>query len=445
LSPIKYILALFLAFIYVCVGYFLERSNFTHLIILFGSAFAIYFFIIYLTKDKKETAILLWISMGFRLLFIIAIPCLSDDYFRFLWDGKLFIHGFNPYLTIPSEIINTNIAKTTGLNNTLFLGLNSPNYYSVYPPINQLLFAIGAYFSKHSLLAGIIALRIPIIIAEFFTIKYIKKLLVILKLPQNNVLWYALNPLVIIELSGNLHYEGMMLLCLIIAIYWLLQHKWAGAAIWWAMAISIKLIPILFLPILIKRLGWAKSIWFYIITTLALTFTFLPFLDTQLIHHIATSIDLYFRTFEFNASIYYIVRWFGYQKVGYDIIQTAGPIMSVITFVLIILVYFIKNNSWHDSFKKMLFAYTIYLLMASIVHPWYVINLVVLSVFIKNYKYALIWSVLIVSSYYAYSQTDFTENYLLIAIEYSVVIAYLVYEIIRQTNKKKGVNTISFS
>jgi len=434
LSPLKYILISVFAAIYVCLGYFLERENFQHLAILFGVGFSLYFFFVVTTSDKKETDILLWVSMIFRLIFIIAIPSLSDDYFRFIWDGKLFVNGFNPYLFVPSEIVNTDLAKTAGLTQELYEGLNSPNYYTVYPPINQLLFSLGGFFSKFGILAGIMAIRVPIIIAEFFLLKYIRRLLEELHLPHYYVLWYALNPLVIVELSGNLHFEGMMMLCVVVGVYWLMQNKWGGAAFWWAMAISIKLIPILFLPVLIKRLGVVKSVWFYIVTALALTFTFLPFLDQKLIEHILSSVDLYFRTFEFNASIYYVVRWLGFKSVGYNIIQQVGPILSIATFMLVMMVYFYKNKSWEDAFKKMLFAYTIYLLLATTIHPWYVINLVVLSVFVRNYRYAIIWSVLVVVSYSAYMSETYTENMLLITIEYTVVIGWLVFELFR--NKK---------
>jgi hypothetical protein len=218
MSPIKYILSIVFAAIYVCFGYFLERDNFEHVALLFGVAFLLYFFFIFTTKDKKETDRLLWASMLFRLIFIVAIPCLSDDYFRFIWDGKLFINGFNPYLFVPSEILNTDIAKTAGLTEELYKGLNSPEYYTVYPPINQLLFSLGGFFSKFGMLAGIIAIRVPILIAEFFTIKYSIKLLEALKLPHHHILLYALNPLVIVELSGNLHYEGMMLVFVVVGL-----------------------------------------------------------------------------------------------------------------------------------------------------------------------------------------------------------------------------------
>jgi len=432
LSPLKYILAIVFAAIYVCFGYFLERENFLHLGLLFGISFGLYFFFIATTSDKRETDILLWISMIFRIIFIVAIPCLSDDYFRFIWDGKLFVNGFNPYLFIPSEIINTDVSKTAGLTQELYEGLNSPNYYTVYPPINQLLFSIGGFFSKFGMLAGIIAIRVPILIAEFFLIKYIRRLLEDLHLPHYHVLWYALNPLVIVELSGNLHFEGMMMLCLVVGIYWLRHNKWGGAAFWWAMAISIKLIPILFLPVLVKRLGVVKSVWFYIITSLALAFTFLPFLDQKLIEHIFSSVDLYFRTFEFNASIYYVIRWLGFKSVGYNIIQQVGPILSFVTFVLVMGVYFYKNKSWEDVFKKMLFAYTIYLLLATTVHPWYVINIVVLSVFVRNYRYALLWSALVILSYSTYMEESYQENMFLITVEYICVLGWLGLELFRK-------------
>ena len=374
--------------------------------------------------------------MIFRIIFIVAIPCLSDDYFRFIWDGKLFVNGFNPYLFIPSEILNTDIAKTAGLTEELYNGLNSPEYYTVYPPINQLIFSLGGFFSKFGMLAGIIAIRIPILIAEFFLIKYIRKLLDTLQLPHHHVLLYALNPLVIVELSGNLHFEGMMLLCIVVGIYWLMHNKWGGAAFWWAMAISIKLIPILFLPVLLKRLGFAKSVWFYMITAIALAFTFLPFLDQKLIEHLFSSIDLYFRTFEFNASIYYVIRWLGFKSVGYNIIQQAGPILSITTFVIVMMVYFYKTNSWQDVLKKMLFAYTIYLLLATTIHPWYVINLVLLSVFVRNYKYAIIWSALVILSYSAYMSEAYQENYVLITIEYVIVLGWLAFEIFLNAKKR---------
>jgi hypothetical protein len=76
----------------------------------------------------------------------------------------------------------------------------------------------------------------------------------------------------------------------------------------------------------------------------------------------------------------------------------------------------------------MFFAYTIYLLLATTVHPWYIINLVLLSVFVRNYRYAIVWSMLAVLSYAAYITNDYQENHLFIALEYTIVIGWLCFE-----------------
>jgi hypothetical protein len=169
-----------------------------------------------------------------------------------------------------------------------------------------------------------------------------------------------------------------------------------------------------------------------------LALTFLPFLDQKLIEHLFSSIDLYFRTFEFNASVYYVIRWLGFKSVGYNIIQQVGPILSIVTFVGVLLVYFYKTNSWQDVLKKMLFAYTIYLLLATTIHPWYVINLVLLSVFVRNYRFAIVWSVMAILSYSAYSSETYQENYVLITIEYVVVIGWLGVELFLNAKKRIG-------
>ena len=151
----------------------------------------------------------------------------------------------------------------------------------------------------------------------------------------------------------------------------------------------------------------------------------------QLIQHIFASINLYFSTFEFNASIYYIIRWIGFKSVGYNIIEQVGPILCFATVILVLIVYFYKNNSWEATLKKMLFGYSIYLLLATTVHPWYVVNLVLLSVFVKNYRYALVWSALVIVSYSAYVNSPYQENYWLITIEYIVVFVWLGIELVR--------------
>ena len=419
MSAFKYILAIFFAAIYVCFGYFLDRENFLHLTILFGTAFALYFFLLFATKDKKETDTLLWISMLFRLIFIAAVPFLSDDFYRLIWDGKLAVNGFNPYLYIPFGIVQNDVSTHAGLTRELYNHLNTADAYSVHPPVTQLLAALAGWASKYNI--AILAIRIPVLIAEFITIKYLRKLLDHLHLPHYHVLWYALNPLVIVGFSGNLHLEGIMLMFVVVGIYQLTINRWAGAAVCWAMAIGTGWIPLLFFPALIKRLGAVKSVWFCLIAVFTLAVTFVPFLNAASIHHVTANFRDYIFPAEFNAGLYHFISWTG--------IKNSMLVTAVIGLVLIMAIYFYRNNSWETTLKKLFFAYTVYLLIAPAVHPQHIAVLILLSVFVQHYRYAMLWSVLIICSYSVNVMQQ--QNYLPIAIEYIMVSGWMGVELYR--------------
>ena len=138
----------------------------------------------------------------------MVVPNLSDDYLRFIWDGRLLAHGYNPYLYLPTQLVHTALGSSAGLTDSLFQGLNSPRYFTVYPPLNQAFFGLAAWLFPTNLLGTIISLRIPILLADLGSIYLLAKLLRRFGKNPNLSLLYGLNPLVILELTGNLHFEA---------------------------------------------------------------------------------------------------------------------------------------------------------------------------------------------------------------------------------------------
>ena len=421
-------------FMYAAFTYDLVRSDFVKLLSLYAALFFMSFKVIQLQKPNWK--LLLGFGIVCRLVFLFAIPNLSQDFYRFIWDGRLIGEGVNPYLSTPQEWMQSGNFEVVEQAQELVGGmqnLNASNFTS-YPPVSQWVYALAGVLYPKSILGSVIVMRIILIFTDIITFIFLRKLLLQLKLPQYQALWYFLNPLVIIELTGNLHFEGLMVMCLLISFYLLLKKKWIWAAVLFGLSVSVKLLPLVLLPLFFhyfrkqEKLNIYKLIAFYGITFLTVLITFLPFLSVELIQNFGDSVALWFNKFEFNASIYYVIRWIGFQTVGWNIIGIAGKILPIVILITILgLSFFRNNNSEKTLFVSMLFAFSIYFLLSTTVHPWYVITPLAISVF-TNYKYLLVWSFTVIFSYSAYSINGFGEQLWLVGLEYVLVIGFLIYE-----------------
>lgn len=422
--------------LYGSFAYDLERSDFPKLI---GLVFGLFVFS-YLLIERFGLSVKTLIVLGVlaRLVFIIALPNLSQDYFRFIWDGRLLLEGINPYLESPELIMFADGPPIKGAQ-YLIDGMGTLNAYnySNYPPVNQLCFALAAFLGGNSILGTVVGMRLIIIAADIGILLIGLKLLRHLNLNEKNIFWYFLNPFIIIELTGNLHFEGVMCFFLLLGLYLLVRQKWVLAAICIGVSISVKLIPLMLLPLLFRSFvskklplpGLLKLTGFYALVLGTVALSFSPFLSEKLIANFSSTIGLWFQKFEFNASIYYIIREIGYSTVGWNIIETVGKILPVIVFVVILLLsFFRKNETPKGLYTGMLFAIGFYLLLSTTVHPWYLTTPLLLSIFTK-YRFILLWSGIVFLSYLAYGAEGFKEINWVVGLEYVIVAGYFFWEI----------------
>ena len=150
---------------------------------------------------------------------------------------------------------------------------------------------------------------------------------------------------------------------------------------------------------------------------------------TEHINNSIESLSFYFVRFEFNSAIYYIFRSFGYYLYGFNIIGVLGPAFSILCALLIIYLIFIyfkkKNNRPTDALFYICLAY---ILMTPVLHPWYLIPLIGLSLF-TNWRFPLVWSFLIFLSYHVYEQKPYMENMFLVYLEYIFLLIYVLIEV----------------
>ena len=336
-------------------------------------------------------------------------------------------HGINPFWELPSYYINNDL-HSDFLTLDIYRQLNSQNYFTVYPPVLQSVFGLATYCSPDSIWGSVIVMKSVLFLLEMGSIYCIVALLRHFKKNENAVLLYALNPVVMLEIVGNLHFEGIMIFFLLLFLLLFIKNKKHLSAVSIGIAIVAKLLPLMFLPFLIRRLKW-KSIGYFLIVGLTVTLLFLPLLNQTFLTNISESIGLYFQHFEYNGSFYYVFRWLGFRLQGFNMIEFISPFLALTVFVIILYTAFFrdKTNSKELPFY-MLLGLTIFYLLSTTVHPWYITTMIALST-LTRFRYPVIWSGLIFLTYINYGYEPFRENIWVVVLEYSVLLGFIVWEI----------------
>ncbi|MCA1753033.1 MAG: hypothetical protein LC670_14830 [Flavobacteriales bacterium] len=332
-----------------------------------------------------------------RLPFFFHLPQLSDDFYRFLWDGLLLTEGINPFGAVPTDMDLTLFGKKE-FAERLLAGMNSAGYGSVYPPLHQAVFWIGAKLSGGSLLGGVNAMRAVIVLAEAGMAAYFLRFSG-LKNAGFIMAAYLLNPLVVVEGVGNAHMEALMVPLLAVGLHMLISQKTLKGSLLFAGSVLVKLTPLLLAPMLFFRKEGSNRWLMAATVVVAVAIAFLPFAPWYLFSGVDGSFGLYFQSFEFNASVYYLLREAFTPIVGYNPIAVLGPVLAGIT--VLVLLWIALRAGQLDFYTAALYSYVAYYLLATTVHPWYLIPVVYLSLAAKRPVW-LVWSFTVWFSYSHY-------------------------------------------
>ena len=403
----------------------MQQSDFAEIMISYTlSTICSCILILAAIRDKGLLFPLLALAIITRLILVFGIPCLSDDIYRFFWDGLLMHDGIHPLSSMPKDIMmDSNLG---GIEyNTLFPLLNSQEYFTIYPPISQLVFYIATIPEMFSIYKSTIIMKSILLITEIGMIYYLYQLLSKLNMHKSNLLIYALNPLVIVEIMGNVHFEGMMVLFLLMGIIFIIDNRMILAGLAFILSVATKLLPLMFIPLILLYLirEGRRYLKFLMAFVIFCAIFFIPFFMGIDIPHFVESLDLYFRKFEFNASIYYLSRYIGQVITGYNQISIIGPFLSLLSLGLILIISwknYKRDEGVGELLVSMFFIFITYLLLATTVHPWYLILPIALTVFYRRI-WIIVWSLLIIISYSTYADPDYNQNLYLISIEYFIV------------------------
>jgi hypothetical protein len=211
----------------------------------------------------------------------------DDDIRRYLWDGRLQRLGYNPYIVVPSD------PAFRGLHTTETRSLNNPDVPSPYPAGAQLFFRAVTAIHESTF-----ALKVAFGLCDFAIIFVLLDVLRRNERGVHLVLAYAWNPLLAIEVVGSGHIDIVGALLLLIS-FAALGRRWrAIAAVAFGLAVAVKFLPIVLLPVYWKRVRMRDAV----LAAAVVGLLYVPFLKQGGIP--IGSLITYVQTWRFNDPVF---------------------------------------------------------------------------------------------------------------------------------------------
>ncbi|GMQ81534.1 MAG: hypothetical protein BMS9Abin05_0966 [Rhodothermia bacterium] len=325
-----------------------------------GGGFVVYFW----KRDTLSVRAILITALLLRILFLPLVPGLTDDMFRYIWDGILASSGINPFEFIPSDA-----ALSHFHSESLYRLLNSRDVYSVYPPVSQAIFFIGGLVYNGDWTLSYYVIKVIIAVLEFGGIWFLSR-----HISTRSLILLAWHPVILIASAGQGHTDALLVLFLGAGIVYAIRDRGSMAAALITVAGWVKLFPFFFLPLVWRRFG-IKSAIVSGVVGVALA---LPLAAPYVPGNVSESLELYIRLFEFNAGAYYGVKKLFFIFTQDDWSKQLGPVFRLMFFLVLPVIYWMDWRRKWSITKAAVFISGALLLTATTIHPWYIVGLLVL-------------------------------------------------------------------
>jgi len=267
------------------------RQHTVAFVVLFFILFALYLAtVVLILRHESEPVsrstwlIIILFALAPRLLLLPMKPTLSDDMFRYVWDGRIQNKGLNPYQYPPNA---PEVSQFRRSDTTVWPHINRKSFVTVYPPGAQMAFAAIWRVVGDS----VTGFKAAFILAELVGAWLLFRLLRALGQPPQRVLIYLWSPLLIFEVAHAGHVDGLMLPFLILALWARVKERYWISGLGLGLAVLVKLIPLILLPALLPlslppsrhtagNARWWPSLQMLLIAAGATTMGYLPYIVT---------------------------------------------------------------------------------------------------------------------------------------------------------------------
>jgi alpha-1,6-mannosyltransferase len=367
--------AILLVSLFICSHSFSTRGDASFLISLAvaGIAYLLAIREFFFTPRFPRHVIVIGLVLAalWHLQFLRLPPGPDDDIHRYVWDGRVQRLGYDPYEVVPGD------PAFSSLHTSETRTLNHPDVPSPYPAGAELFFrAVTAIYEST------FALKVAFVLCDFAIVLL---LLDILRRSQQGMHWvlaYAWNPLLATEVAGSGHIDIVGALLLLVS-FAALGRRWrAVGAVAFGLAIAVKFLPIVLLPLYWKRIRLRDGI----LAILVVALLYVPFLKRESIP--IGSFGTYVQSFRFNDLVFATLE------------RVAAPQLVAALAVLAGFLIAIRLRSGSPELSSAAFAWSMAgsLLCAPVVYPWYLLWMLPFLRSISTLP-IIIWTVSIIPTY----------------------------------------------
>jgi alpha-1,6-mannosyltransferase len=309
-----------------------------------------------------------------HLPFLVMPPGSDDDVHRYVWDGRVQRLGYNPYIVVPSD------PALSRLHTSETRTLNHPDLPSPYPAGAQLFFRVITAIHE-----SVFALKVAFVVCDFAIVLILLDILRRSGQGAHWVLAYAWNPLLAVEVAGSGHIDIVGVLLLLVSAAALGRRWRAVAALAFGLAVAVKLLPIVLLPLYWKRVRIRDAA----LAAVVVGLLYVPFFNHGRIP--IGSLGTYLQSFRFNDPVFAALE----QVAAPHLVVGLAGLVGFLTAIWLRS----KTPAWSsDAFAWPMAAS---LLCAPVVYPWYLLWLLP---FVRSASTVpiIIWTVSIIPTYYVW-------------------------------------------
>ena len=297
----------------------------------------------------SDTALVLGVAVILRAFFLLTDPVLSDDAFRYVWDGRVQHAGINPYLHAPDD---PNLASLRDALPEIYAGINNKDIPTLYPPLMQLLF-----YAATAVSSSLLWMKALFTLFDIALIFALARLLTALGLGPLRALVYAWSPLPIVEIAGSGHNDVAAVFFLVAALWAFERRRELGSI---ALATASGLAKLAGFALLPFFWSFVKPRAFWAIP-LATALAVLPY---------ASAGELALRGLR-----EYALRWRGNDSLFHVLFLLTGSLSSAKLVVAAILIALTLGLLWRKTppLRASFWTLGAILLLTPTVHPWYLL------------------------------------------------------------------------